>query len=247
MATTIPNTITNTAGFAQYRRIYSATTTTANSTYTTSPTNTALLYVAGPDGTLITRISSIPRATVTATQMQLFISYDGGTTLQFLNSALMSAYTMAQTTNCSPTAFLQVDGSQLYDANPMPLGGQTAFYTTVSTTPTQGGTSGGSANAQTLSAAIGVTAITSGLIVDFEAGLTNTTTMTLQVGSGPVTAVVRDYNGAALSAGDITAGFRYRVRSDGSQWRLVVTPRLYIAQGVTLASGIVTTAQGVDF
>jgi hypothetical protein len=247
MATTIPNFITNTAGFAQYRRTYNALTTTANTTYTASPTNSALLYVAGPDGSLITRISSIPRATVTATQMQLFMSPDGGTTNYFYNSVLMAAYTMAQTTACTPTAFTQPDGSQLYDANPIPLGGQTAFYNTVSTTPTQGGTSQGSANAQTLPEAIGITSLVKGTVIDFEAGLTNTATATLTVGTSAATSLVRDYNGAALSAGDITTGFRYRVWYDSSYWRLVITPRLYIAQGVTLASGIVTTASGVDF
>lgn len=247
MATTIPNTITNTAGFAQYRRIFSAVTTTANSTYTSPPSNQALLYVAGPDGSLITRISSIPRATVTATQMQLFLSPDGGTTFNFFSSVLMSAYTMAQTTACNPIAFTQVDGSQIYDANPLPLGGQTAFYNTVSTLPVQAGTSGGSANAQTMPEAIGISALTKGLIVDFEAGLTNSGATTLTIGTSPATSVVRDYSGSALSSGDLTAGFRYRVWYDGSLWRLIITPRLYVAQGVTLSSGIVTTAQGVDF
>ena len=41
--------------------------------------------------------------------------------------------------------------------------------------------------------------------------------------------------------------FRYRCWFDGSTLRLVITDRLYVAQGVTLAGGIVTTAQIADF
>jgi hypothetical protein len=234
--------ITATAAFAQYRRCYDAVTTTANSTYSGAVTNTALLAVAGPDGSLVTRISSIPRATVTATQMQLYRSKDGGTTFQFFTTALMAAYTMLQTTACTPTNFNNMDGTTLSETNPIPLTGMTDFDDTT----TDAGTSGGSANAQTLPFA-NVSALTQYSVFDFEAGLTNTAGTTLQFGTTAATSVVRDISGAALSAGDITAGFRYRVWYDGSNFRLIITDRLYVAQGVTLAGGIVTTAQIADF
>lgn len=241
-------TLTNTAAFAQYRRIYSAVTTTANTTLTASPTNTALLYVAGPDGSLITRIFSVPRATLsTDTQIQLFLSPDGGTTNYLFNTAELPAVTIGTSAQIAGISMTQTDGSTLFEANPIPLGGQSAFVNSVSSAPTLGGTSRGSANAQTLPFAVGVTSLVTGTVVDFEAGLTNTSSTTLTIGSSAATSVVRDYNASALSAGDITAGFRYRVWYDGSFWRLVVTPRLYVAQAVTLASGIATTVQGCDF
>jgi hypothetical protein len=50
-------------------------------------------------------LKSAPRASVGATQLQLFRSPDNGTTVYLINSALMSAYTMAQTTAAPVTDF----------------------------------------------------------------------------------------------------------------------------------------------
>ena len=75
-----------------------AVATTANTTYTDSPTNTVLLLAAQTNGARITRINALARATVTATELQLYVSADGGTTKKFINSTLMAAYTVAATT-----------------------------------------------------------------------------------------------------------------------------------------------------
>lgn len=72
--------------------------TTANTTYTSSPTNTQGLAIIGPNGGRVTRIRSMPRATVTATMLQLFMSTDSGTTKVLIDSALMGAHTVAVTT-----------------------------------------------------------------------------------------------------------------------------------------------------
>jgi len=73
---------------------------TANTTYTTTPTNTVLLVTAGASGGRLTKLRAIPTATVTATQLQEFRSADAGTTKTFSNSILGASggYTMAQTT-----------------------------------------------------------------------------------------------------------------------------------------------------
>ena len=73
-----------------------------------APTNTTLLCTAGTDGALVTRIVSIPRATVTATAMYLFISKDNGTTQRLIDSELIAAYTLAATTNIPETAFANI-------------------------------------------------------------------------------------------------------------------------------------------
>lgn len=74
------------------------TTTTANTTYTDSPSNTATLLTVGANGGRVTRIRSIPRATVTATALHLFLSTDSGTTKKLIDSVLVSAHTVAATT-----------------------------------------------------------------------------------------------------------------------------------------------------
>lgn len=80
-----------------------AVTTTANTTYTDSPTNTAVLWTAGSSGARITKLSSLARGTLTATELQLFRSSDGGTTKRYFNSLTYAAFTMSQTAR-NPTA-----------------------------------------------------------------------------------------------------------------------------------------------
>ena len=96
--------------------------TTANSTYTTSPTNAVLLVTAGANGARLTRLGAIPCETVTANQIQMFRSSDGGTTKYLADSALMAAYTMAQTTEAPTTDF------GYSDDNPLILGANERIY-----------------------------------------------------------------------------------------------------------------------
>ncbi len=86
----------------------------ANTTYTTSPTNTQLLVTAGPNGARLTKLQAIPCETIsTANQLQLFRSADGGTTKYLADSALMATYTMAQTTEAPTTDFGYSDDAPL--------------------------------------------------------------------------------------------------------------------------------------
>lgn len=79
--------------------------TTANSTYSDTPTNTQKLLTAGPNGARVTKITALARATNTATELQLYVSYDAGSTKKLINSKLLPAYTVAQTTGQTPTDF----------------------------------------------------------------------------------------------------------------------------------------------
>jgi hypothetical protein len=90
--------------YPQSQKTACAVCTAAKTTYNDTA-NAVLLLTAGTDGAILTALTAIPRATVTATQLQLFLSPDGGTTLYFINSALMGAYTMANTTQAAPTDF----------------------------------------------------------------------------------------------------------------------------------------------
>lgn len=120
--------------YPQSQKFASAIATAAKTTYNDA-VNAVLLMTAGADGALITRLTAIPRATVTATQLQLYVSPDNGTTLYLVNTALMPAYTMAQTTQAAPTDFgytpaapLRIAGTnRLYIAAGVALAGGIVF------------------------------------------------------------------------------------------------------------------------
>ena len=126
---------TFTAPFAQTPKTATAVATTAT-TLTDTPTNTQLLVTAGTDGAILTRLTAIPRATATASDLVLFLSKDGGTTQRLIDSALMSAYTAAVTTatpvttfaNYSETSPLRLEaGDQLYVGSQVALAGGIVF------------------------------------------------------------------------------------------------------------------------
>jgi hypothetical protein len=75
-----------------------AVATTANTTYTDTPTNSVQLLAAQTNGARIQKITALARATVSATELQLYVSSDSGTTKRFIGSKLMTAYTVAATT-----------------------------------------------------------------------------------------------------------------------------------------------------
>jgi hypothetical protein len=96
---------TFTAPFAQTPKTGSAVATLAGVVTSDTPTNTVLLATAGVNGAIFTKLSAVPRATVTASGLSLFISQDSGTTKRLVTSALMAAYTWAATTENVPTVF----------------------------------------------------------------------------------------------------------------------------------------------
>lgn len=97
---------TFTAPFAQTPKTATAIVTGATSSLTTdAPTNTVELLNAGPDGAILTKLSAIPRSTITASSLVLFISKDAGTTKRLVDSALMEAATVNTTTAIPVTAF----------------------------------------------------------------------------------------------------------------------------------------------
>jgi hypothetical protein len=126
---------TFTAPFAQTPKTATAVATTAT-TLTDTPTNTQLLVTAGTDGAILTRLTAIPRATATASDLVLFLSKDDGTTKRLIDSALMSAYTAAVTTatpvttfaNYSETSPLRLEaGDRLYVGSQVALAGGIVF------------------------------------------------------------------------------------------------------------------------
>lgn len=97
---------TFTAPFAQTPKHVTAVATSAVGSITTdAPTNTVLLLTAGADGAILTRLSAMPRATVTASSLVIFSSTDNGTTKRLIDSALMAAATVSTTAAVPVTSF----------------------------------------------------------------------------------------------------------------------------------------------
>ena len=90
-----------------------AVATTANTTYTDTPTNSVQLLAAQTNGARIQKVTALARATVTATELQLYVSSDGGTTKRFILSKLMAAYTVAATTAQTAIDFGYSDAAPL--------------------------------------------------------------------------------------------------------------------------------------
>ena len=127
---------TFTAPFAQTPQTGSAVATLAAAVTTDTPTNTVLIGTAGIEGAILTKLTAIPRATVTASGLYLFISQDSGTTKRMVDSALMAAYTYAATTDNEPTIFDAITestpirleaGDEVYIASAVALAGGIVF------------------------------------------------------------------------------------------------------------------------
>lgn len=128
---------TFTAPFAQDPKTATAVVTGAAGSFAgDSPTNTVELLVAGADGAILTRLTAIPRATVTASSLLVFISKDGGTTRRLIDSELMAAHTVATTTAIPETVFTLYSettplrlaaGDRLYVGSQVALAGGIVF------------------------------------------------------------------------------------------------------------------------
>jgi hypothetical protein len=101
-----------------------------------APTNTVELLTAGADGAILTHLTAIPRATVTASSLLLFSSKDGGTTKRLMDSELMAAHTVAATTAIPETNFANYSestplrleaGEKLFVASAVALAGGIVF------------------------------------------------------------------------------------------------------------------------
>ena len=98
----------------QTPRSSSGVATTANSTYTDTPSNTAVIFTAGANGARVSKISAVTRATCTATELQLFRDHDGsGTTKRFVRSKTLPATTVAATAGQDPLDFGYSDSAPM--------------------------------------------------------------------------------------------------------------------------------------
>lgn len=127
---------TYTAAFAQTPRTATAVVTGATTVADDAPANTAELLTAGAEGCIVTSLTAMPRATVTAASLVLFLSSDGGVTKRLIDSELMGAHTVAATTAIPETVFSRISessplrlaaGDKLYVGSQVALAGGIVF------------------------------------------------------------------------------------------------------------------------
>ncbi|MDM9595293.1 hypothetical protein QU617_18565 [Pseudomonas guariconensis] len=115
---------TFTAPFAQTPKTGTAVVTAALASLSTdAPTGAQLLVTAGAEGAILTKLTAMPRATVTASSLCLFLSKDGGATKTLIDSELMPAYTLASTTAIPETLF-----GNISEATPIRLAAGDEIY-----------------------------------------------------------------------------------------------------------------------
>lgn len=101
-------TVSNKAVFPQSITMGTAVCTAAKTTYNDAA-NAVLLLTMGADGGEVTEVRATPRATCTATQLQLYVSTDGGATLLLFETAQMPALTMSAAVPAASTRFTASD------------------------------------------------------------------------------------------------------------------------------------------
>jgi hypothetical protein len=122
---TTPNSIITTQGINTQQVVTTAAKTTYNDLV-----NAVLAYTAGPNGAVVYGVTALPRANVTASQLQLYRSPDG-TAAFFEKSVVMPVYNFSDITAPTQTDFgysetvpLRLEPNErLYVANRVALAG----------------------------------------------------------------------------------------------------------------------------
>ena len=133
---------TFTAPFVQTYKTYSAVATAAlGGLGTSTVTGAVLLATAGLNGSLVSKLTVVPRATVTATSLVLFLVKANAPTVYLLiDSELMAAQTLSTTTviaetvfgNIAPTTPMRLEaGDMLYVGTQVALAAGIVFYSEV--------------------------------------------------------------------------------------------------------------------
>ena len=127
------------APFAQKFKSNTAVVTAALTGIGTSTvTGAQLLATGGDNGSLLVKLTAIPRATITAASLVLFLVKAGAPTVyQLIDSELMAGYTLAATTAIPETVFANITwatplvlgaGDMLYVGSQVALAAGIVFY-----------------------------------------------------------------------------------------------------------------------
>lgn len=92
--------------------------TTANTTFSTSPSNTVLLVTAGANGARLTRLEAVPLETVTANALQFYRSTDAGATKYLGGMVTGGSDTVSGTDGSTTVSFgYSEDNAMILQAN----------------------------------------------------------------------------------------------------------------------------------
>lgn len=114
-----------TAPFAQTPKTLAAVVTAAlGGIGTSTVTGAILVATAGADGALVTKLTAMPRATVTASSLALFLVKSSSPGVyNLIDSELMGAYTLSATTAVPETGFVNIS-----EASPLRLEAGDTLY-----------------------------------------------------------------------------------------------------------------------
>lgn len=126
---------TFTAPFAQTVNNSNIVLTTATGGITSDTvTNLGLIFTAGAEGSLVTTITAIPRATIAATVVYLFIASDGtGAVARLLDSILLPAQTLSTSSAVNLSTF-----TNYTEDYPLRLKANDRIYAAISVTAASG-------------------------------------------------------------------------------------------------------------
>lgn len=114
-----------------------------------------------------------------------------------------------------------------------------------------GGTTGGTANAQTLTLSPAITAYTTGARVRFIAGATNTAACTININSVGANTIKKNLGSTDLAAGDIFTGGIYEIVYNGTNWVLAdQASRItqdWTASGLTASGSMTVSSISVSY
>lgn len=130
---------TFTAPFVQqYKTLAVAVTAALTGIGTSTVVGAQLVATAGANGSLVTRLTAVPRATVTAASLVLFVvKASAPAVYHLIDSELMAGYTLAATTAIPETAFSNINletplrleaGDKLYVGSQVALAAGIVFF-----------------------------------------------------------------------------------------------------------------------
>ena len=126
--------VTAVPAFGQVARASAAVLTTAKTTPLSGSTNAVLLFTPGSNGSIVTGITAIPCATVTAATVAIYTSADSGTTLNIVSVGAMAAWTFAATTAPTMLNLTHPSGVAISPTVPLYLPSGTLLYASTGVT-----------------------------------------------------------------------------------------------------------------
>lgn len=120
--------VTATPAFGQTPNHGAAVLTTAKTTPLSGSSNVVLLFTPGSNGSLVTGIAAIPRATGTAAVIAVYTSTDSGTTNNLVAIGTLAAWTFSATSAPTPLNLTHLNGVVISPTNPLYLPSGTKLY-----------------------------------------------------------------------------------------------------------------------